>query len=51
MTMVKHTQRNIQANKNAMLQVFSCNFSQYLFTINNLIPATVANTTVNYKHD
>lgn len=51
MTMVKHTQRNIQANKNAMLQVFSRNFSQYLFTINNLIPATVANTTVNYKHD
>jgi len=47
MTMVNHIQRNIQANQNAMLQGFTCNFSQLLFTINSLILATIVNIIVN----
>lgn len=47
MTMVNHVQRNIQANKNAMLQGFSCNFFQYWFSMKNLIPAVMVNTVVN----
>lgn len=47
MTMVNHVQRNIQANKNAMLQGFSCNFFQYWFNMKNLIPAVMVKTIVN----
>lgn len=37
MTVVNHTQRNTQANKNTTLQGSSCNFPWYQFTINNLM--------------